>query len=441
MFVAHEVVAVAAVVQRPVHFELASGAAFGFLLLHGGGKTGFVHAQAALAAHVGGEVQREAEGVVQLERDFARQHHGTPGQRGVQNLHAVFKGFKEAFFFGLEHLDDAFFVRLELRVSVAHQRHQIGHQFVEKRGFLVQLVAVADSAADDAALHIASAFVARIDTVTHQKRGGANVVGNHAQALVAQIGATGFARSGLDEGVKNVDFVVAVNVLQDGGQALQAHAGIDARCRQLDQAAIGLHVELHEHVVPNLNETVTVFTGAAGRAARNMVAVVVKNLGARAAGAGVGHHPEVVRRVFFALVVANAHNTVRWQTDLVVPDVVGFLVVDVDRDQQALRWQAVDLRQQFPTPFERVALEVVAKAPVAQHLEKRVVARGVAHVFQVVVLATGAQAGLHRGGSHITALVGAQKYVLELHHAGVGEHQRWVVAGHERTAGHHGVPL
>ncbi len=49
----------------------------------------------------------------------------------------------------------------------------------------------------------------------------------------------GFAAGGLDERVEDVDFVVAVHVLQDGGQALQAHAGVDAgrgqfvdRCRR-----------------------------------------------------------------------------------------------------------------------------------------------------------------------------------------------------------------
>jgi hypothetical protein len=39
-------------------------------------------------------------------------------------------------------------------------------------------------------------------------------------------------------------------------------------------------------------------------------AVVVKNLGAGTAGAGVGHHPEVVALVAAAFVVANADDAV-----------------------------------------------------------------------------------------------------------------------------------
>jgi hypothetical protein len=125
----------------------------------------------------------------------------------------------------------------------------------------------------------------------------------------------GFARRGLDQHIEQVDLVVAVHVLQDGGQALQAHAGVHAgRGQRLDRAVF-LHVELHEHVVPDLDEAVAVFVGAAGRAAGNVVAVVVEDFAARAAGAGVGHHPEVVGLVLAALVVADADHALGRQAD------------------------------------------------------------------------------------------------------------------------------
>ena len=53
-------------------------------------------------------------------------------------------------------------------------------------------------------------------------------------------------------------------------------------------------VELHEYVVPNLNETVAIFIWTAWRAAPNVFTVVIKNFGTRAAGACVAHHPEIV---------------------------------------------------------------------------------------------------------------------------------------------------
>ena len=259
------------------------------------------------------------------------------------------------------------------------------------------------------------------------------MVGNHTQTLVAQIFFTSFTRRRGDQFFKQVDLVVAVHMLENRGQPLQSHAGVHAgRGQRLDRA-VALHVELHEHVVPDLDVAVTVGVGRPWRTARNAWAVIVENFAARAAGAGVGHHPEIVGRVFGALVVADTHHTLRRQADLFRPDVVGLVIVDVHRGPQFVGRQLVDLGQQFPRPLERLALEVVAKTPVAQHLEKGVMARGVTDVFQVVVFTAGTQAGLNRGSAHIGAFVGAQEHVLELHHARVGEHQCRVVARHQRA--------
>src|SRR3546814_5200842 len=101
--------------------------------------------------------------------------------------------------------------------------------------------------------------------------------------------------------LEQVDLVVAVHVLQDRGQALQAHAGVHAGRGKRQQAAVGLAVELHEHQVPDFDETVAVLVGRTRWAAGDMRAVVVEDLGARAAGTGVGHLPEVVRSVRRAL--------------------------------------------------------------------------------------------------------------------------------------------
>ena len=79
-------------------------------------------------------------------------------------------------------------------------------------------------------------------------------------------------------------------------------------------------------------------------------------------------------------------------------------------------------------------LEVVAEGEVAHHLEEGVVALGEAHVFEVVVFAAGADAFLGGGGAVVVALFEAQEDVFELVHAGVGEEQRGVAVGYERTA-------
>lgn len=53
------------------------------------------------------------------------------------------------------------------------------------------------------------------------------------------------------------------------------------------------------------------------------------------------------------------------------------------------------------------------------------------------MLAAGADAPLRGGGAVIGTGIAASEYVFELHHAGIGEQQSWVIARHQRTAGHH----
>ncbi len=65
--------------------------------------------------------------------------------------------------------------------------------------------------------------------------------------------------------------------------------------------------------------------------------------------------------------------------------------------------------------------------------------RRVTDVFEVVVFAAGAHAALARSGAHVVALVAPEEAVLELHHAGIGEQQRRVIARHEAGGRDHGV--
>ncbi len=120
---------------------------------------------------------------------------------------------------------------------------------------------------------------------------------------------------------------------------------------------------------------------------------------------------------------------------------IGFLVVVIDGDGEPLLVEAEVLRQQLPGERDRPLLEVVAEREVAEHLEERVVARGVADIVEVVVLAAGAHALLRDCRAHVGARLLAGEHVLELHHAGVGEHQRRVVARHERGRRHHLVAV
>ena len=62
---------------------------------------------------------------------------------------------------------------------------------------------------------------------------------------------------------------------------------------------------------------------------------------------------------------------------------------------------------------------------------------GIADIIKVIMLAPGADGFLCRCGAGIGALFLAGEDILELHHAGIGEHQRRIIARHQRAAFHH----
>ena len=94
------------------------------------------------------------------------------------------------------------------------------------------------------------------------------------------------------------------------------------------------------------------------------------------------------------------------------------------------------IHQKFPRPVDGFVLEIVAKRPVAKHLKHGVVVGVVAHFLQVVVLTAHAKALLAIGGSAPLWHLVAQNNILELVHAGIGEHQCRVVLHHHWSRWH-----
>ena len=125
------------------------------------------------------------------------------------------------------------------------------------------------------------------------------------------------------------------------------------------------------------------------------------------------------------------------------PDAEGdrFVVFVEDGDQEPLLVEGEIACQQSPGKLDRALLEIGAEGEIAEHLEKGVMARGVADIVEIVMLAAGADAFLRGGGTGHARLLGAGEDVLELHHAGVSEHQGRVVARHERARRQHGMAL
>ena len=115
----------AGIAQASGRLEAGRGARAAALLVHRRVEPCLVDRDAALAAHVGGEVEREAVGVVQRECGFAGQHLRAGlarfGQRRLEDFHAVLERLGETLLLGLQHLRDVALLLRQLGIGIAHQ--------------------------------------------------------------------------------------------------------------------------------------------------------------------------------------------------------------------------------------------------------------------------------------------------------------------------------
>ena len=358
------------------------------LSLHGCIETSRVELEAALAGDVGGKVVRETVGIVELENDFARDRRARQaGDARLEDPHTLVERLGKARFFLRQCRRERVGTFDELRIGIAHLGRERRDEAMEERALDAELVAMAQGAPDDAAQHVTAPFVRRHHAIEHEKRAGTNMVGDHAQRGRLRDFAIDLGPYRRDEIGEQVDVVVVVHPLQYRGDAFESHAGVDRRPRDRLEFAIAGTLVLHEHEIPDLDVTVAVGVGTAGRPAGNVGAVVVENLRARAARTGVAHHPEVV-------LLATAREARGVDADFVEPDGSRFVVVFVHGNPQPLGRQAESAGQEFPGKADGLALEVLAETEITEHLEKGVVPRGIADVVEVVVLAARAHAAL-----------------------------------------------
>ena len=295
-------------------------------------------------------------------------------------------------------------------------------------------------ATHDAAQDIAGALVRGADALRDQEGGGTGVVGHHlvAEALglhrlgiVAQV----LAQAG-DDRLEEIGAVVRLDPLDGARDALQPHPGIDALERKGREGAVRRAVELHEDQVPDLEPAragLRVVRHAFGTLAE-LGAPIEVDLAAGPARPGVGHLPEVV--VIAALDVTPARQALGWQTDLIGPDPVGIIVKGVGRRRQSLGRDAQLGGQELPRPVDRLALEVVAEAPVAQHLEEGLVARRPPNLLEVVVPAGNPQARLCVDCTPIVTRFLSGEHRLERDHPRVDEEEGGVVTRDEGRRRH-----
>ena len=401
-----------------------------------------VHPHLLLGGHLDRQVDRKAKRVVQPEGILARDlpTRSGAGDQRPQAFGAGIEGAVELVLLVGDLGQDPVALGSQVWVGITHEVDD------RRAGFGQHLVVnphqtdVAHGPADQAAEHIASTLVRWLHALADQEGHGPTVIGHHLVAEALRLDGLRIMAQvpgqSVDDRREQVGQVVAVHPLQDRGHPFEAHAGVHALERQRAQGAVRRPIELHEHQVPELEPARAVLRmirNAFGSLAE-LGAPVVVDLAARPAGTGVGHLPEVV--VVARRDVSPADDTIGGQADLIGPDAEGLVVVGVHGHGQAVRVEAQLIGQEFPRPVDRLALEIVAEAPVAEHFEQGLVARRPADLFEIVVLAGHAQAGLAVDGSAIVPHLLAGQHPLELDHPRIGEQQGWIIPGKQGCRWH-----
>src|SRR5690606_41027195 len=134
--------------------------------------------------------------------------------------------------------------------------------------------------------------------------------------------------------------------------------------------------------------------------------MIIEDLGARSAGAGVSHGPKVIRGIRSTLVITDTDNPLCWHTNLFVPDGVSFIIRMVDGNPEftCIDSQPLGRGQELPRKVNGIPLEIVTETEIPQHFEECMVTRCVTNVFQVIVLTASTDALLGGGCSGIGTL-------------------------------------
>src|SRR3569833_1566790 len=180
-----------------------------------------------------------------------------------------------------------------------------------------------------------------------------------------------------DQVLEKIDVVVGMHTLHDGSDALEAHARVDRRLRQRRELAVGRAIVLHEYQIPDFNVAIAILIRRARGATGDLRAMIVENLATRAARARIAHGPEVG-------LFPHAGEARLGNPNLVEPDARRVINLTVHGDPQSIGVELQRSGQILPRKTDRVAREVVAEGEVAQHLEERMVPRGVTYVLEVV---------------------------------------------------------
>src|SRR5205823_453264 len=226
-------------------------------------------------------------------------------------------------------------------------------------------------APDQAPQDITPPLIRGDDPVRHQHGGAPRMVGHDPKRRIhlslRPIRLSGFLLPVFDQRPEQVRFKnTATLLVDDGGDALQTHPGVDTLACQRRPVAGLVAVPLDEHQVPDLEEPVAAGVLAVRTAVRHptpmLLAPVVVDLGVRTARPGRARRPEVE-------LIAKATDALVRNASL-LPDLVALVVIIVDPRPQLLLLEIEVFGQELVGVWNRLLLEVLTEREVAQHLEE-----------------------------------------------------------------------
>ena len=256
----------------------------------------------------------------------------------VQELQAVFEVAEELLLLLLDRGLDPADALGQLGIGLLHDLRDDRDELVEERLAAAHLVGVEDGPAQQAADHVALLFRAGPDVFVDAEGQGPDMVRHAADAdavgMVAVVLQSERVGDRRDDRLEDIGFKDRPDTLQAGRRPLEAHAGVDVLLGQRLELAGADAVELGEDQVPDFD---FLGPGAVVEDFRAGPAHAVGTVG-RCTG-----RPEIV-------VLAQPGDPVRGNLDLVVPDVVGLVVVEVDGDRELIGGDLERCASRTPTP-------------------------------------------------------------------------------------------
>ncbi len=333
-------------------------------------------------------------------------------------------------FFAFEDLLNQRLAADEFGIGLAHFRHQCRHQSVHQRFARPEKVGVTHRAAHYSAKNITAPFVGWQYAVGHKEACRTQVIGDDAVAgcpvPFGLYACQAFARS--DQVPECVCVVIVMHALHHGCDTFDPHAGVDAGLWQVGENLVVFLRVLHENEVPYLHEPVAVFLGRSRRAAPDVIAMIVKYLRAGTAWSIGTHGPEII-------LGRNADDLFVRKSGPFLPQIECLVVGMVDGDQKAFGVEAPFLGEKGPGVIDRLFLEIVPETEVSEHLEEGMMARRVADIIEIVVLAACSHAFLSTGCALRRWRFQTREGILERDHARIDEHERWIAERDKRGAG------